>query len=66
MSDREDAWYTVDELARRLKVNPETVRRWIRRGDLQALALPNKAGYRISADDVRRFEQERMGTHGDG
>ena len=30
---------TVDEVARRLKLHPETVRRWIRAGKLRAIRL---------------------------
>ena len=30
---------TVDEVARRLKLHPETVRRWIRPGKLRAISL---------------------------
>ena len=56
----EDAFYTVEELARRWKVNEETVRRFIRRGDLASMILSRKGGHRIPAEEVVRFEQERM------
>ena len=42
---------TVEEAARRLKVNPQTLRRWIRSGLLPARKLGKKA-YRISAADL--------------
>jgi excisionase family DNA binding protein len=42
---------TVDEAARRLKMNPQTVRRWIRSGLLSAHKIGGKE-YRINADDL--------------
>ena len=42
---------TVNEAARRLKVNPQTLRRWIRAGVLPARKLGKKE-YRISAADL--------------
>jgi excisionase family DNA binding protein len=44
---------TVDEAARRLKVHPETVRRWLRRGAMRgALIGGDRAGYRVPATEV--------------
>jgi excisionase family DNA binding protein len=42
---------TVEEAASRLKMNPQTVRRWIRRGLLPAAKVGPKQ-WRISAADV--------------
>ena len=56
----DERWYTVAELAERWRLNTEVVRRWIRRGDVEALELGGKAGYRIRASEVERFEQERI------
>ena len=42
---------TVEEAAERLKVNPQTVRRWIRAGTIPARRLGRKT-YRIDAADV--------------
>ena len=47
---------TVDEVARRLKLHPETVRRWIRAGKLRAIRLgSDRAGLRIRASEVQRL-----------
>ena len=47
---------TVQEVADRLRVNPYTVRRWLREGALKGRLLGGKrAGYRIAESDLRRF-----------
>jgi excisionase family DNA binding protein len=51
--------YTVEELAEELGVHPDTVRRWIRKGDLEAIDLGGSAGYRISKEALDRFLKER-------
>jgi excisionase family DNA binding protein len=51
---------TVDEVAERLRVGAETVRRWLRLGKLKGARLPNKAGWRIHEDDVERFVDAYM------
>ena len=38
----EDALLTVSEVARRLRVDATTVRRWISQGSLHAIALPHQ------------------------
>ncbi|GCE46718.1 excisionase family DNA binding protein [Thermosporothrix hazakensis] len=40
----EDEFLTVGEVAKILKVDPTTVRRWIRQGSLEAVPLPLKDG----------------------
>jgi excisionase family DNA binding protein len=47
---------TIAEVARRVRVHPETVRRWIRSGRLRGV-LPggDRAGYRIARADLERF-----------
>ena len=61
----DETWLTVEEVAELLKVNDETVRRWIRRGDLPVLALGTpKAGYRISRQVLDDFIQSRHGVVG--
>jgi len=51
--------YTVEEIAQELGVHPDTVRRWIRRGELDAIDLGGSAGYRISQEALNRFLKER-------
>lgn len=49
-------WLTVRDVAEILRVHEETVRRWIRRGDLMALDLGGpRAGYRIRPTELDRF-----------
>jgi len=51
-----DELLTVKEVAARLKVNPQTVRRWIRTGRLPAVRYGARA-WRVRNGDVRpRFE----------
>ena len=67
MSDEQPAveWLTVDEVAQQLRVDPETVRRWIRKGELPVLSLPSaRAGYRIRRDELERFIAARYGRVG--
>jgi excisionase family DNA binding protein len=47
---------TVAEVAERLRVNPETVRVWLRQGKMRGARLGGtKAGYRIPASEVTRL-----------
>lgn len=52
--DDDDPWLTLAEIAEELRVNPATVRLWVRRGRLKAL----RAGQRKLL--VRRSELDRM------
>lgn len=49
----DETYYTVEEAAARLRIAPETVRRWLRDGRLPG-AKPggDKAGWRIAAADL--------------
>ena len=50
---------TVHDVAARLKITPETVRRWLRTGKLRGV-LPggDKMGYRIAEREVARLLTE--------
>lgn len=48
---------TVEEVAEQLRVNPETVRTWIRTGELNAIDVGGK--YRIYPADLEDFKQRR-------
>jgi len=48
---------TVEQVSRELGVNPETVRTWIRNGELVALDLGG--GYRINRSDLNDFLKRR-------
>lgn len=45
-----DPYWTTDQLAKRFGVTAATVRRWIRKGQLQADHLPGQ--YRVTEDAV--------------
>jgi excisionase family DNA binding protein len=51
----EDELLTVADVARRLKVHPETVRRWLRTGTLRGVKISDQTGYRIRASEVERL-----------
>ena len=56
----QDELLTVLEVAARLKLNPETVRRWIREGKLPAIKLgPTNAGWRVRASDLDHWLASR-------
>lgn len=52
-----DKMLSVEEIANELGVNPETVRVWIRSGELVALSIGK--GYRISRADLDDFIRRR-------
>ena len=62
----DDQIYTVEEVASRLTVHPETVRKWIKNGELRATNLGGRAGYRISRTALEQFLREREETIKDG
>ena len=54
-------YFTVGEVASRLRVHPVTVHRWVKRGLLEAVRLPG--GFRVSVSSLERFEaQNRAST----
>lgn len=57
-----DAIYTVEDIAKMFSVHPETVRGWIKSGQLKAINLGGAAGYRIYETDLQEFLQKRRET----
>ncbi len=57
--DSEERLMTVEQVAERLQVNPETVRRWLRRGELEGVNLGHKAGYRVTEAQLQEFIESR-------
>jgi len=58
---------TVQDVALRLRITPETVRRWLRTGKLRgALLGGDKMGYRIAEGEVMRLldSAAKASTHG--
>jgi excisionase family DNA binding protein len=54
----EDALLTIQEVARELRVDDTTVRRWIKQGALNAISLPHvnkRQGYRIRRSTVDKI-----------
>lgn len=65
VDNTEERWLTVEQVAELLQVNPETVRRWIRSGELPVLDLGGpKTGYRIKRSEVDAFIAQRHGPVG--
>jgi len=56
MSDDEQL-LTVEQVAKQMQVHVETVRVWIRRGELVAINIGNE--YRIARDDLKAFIDKR-------
>jgi excisionase family DNA binding protein len=54
-----DKMLTVEEVANELRVHPETVRQWIRDGELIALDISKE--YRILQSDLDAFIAKRRG-----
>ena len=58
----QDRWLTVEQVAELFQVNQETVRRWIRAGELSVLDLGGpRTGYRILQRDLDTFIKARYG-----
>jgi excisionase family DNA binding protein len=54
-----DEWLTTNEVAALLKVNPETVKRWLRGGQMRGSLLSDRAGWRVARSEVQRFMDAR-------
>ena len=50
-----DRLLTVPEVAAALRVDENTVRRWIKRGRLHGFNLGNRTGYRVSQSELDHF-----------
>ena len=57
---REEELLTVDDAAKKVKVHPETIRGWIRSGELPAVDIGGK--YRIYPEDLHAFLKRRKTT----
>jgi excisionase family DNA binding protein len=55
-------WLSVQDIVDALGVHEQTVRRWIKTGELTAYLLGDRAGYRISAADLQAFMDRRRVT----
>lgn len=51
----EERYVTVEEVAKRLALNPETIRRWLRDGKIKGVRIGvRRAGWRIPMSEVER------------
>jgi excisionase family DNA binding protein len=65
MPEEEEKLYTVREVARRLRVDDTTVRRWIKSGALEAITLPHRGrrqAYRIKQSTLDKLMQNPITT----
>ena len=60
-----EQWLTVEQVANKLQVHPETVRRAIYRGQLRASKL-NKATWRINPKDLQEYLDKQSNVSGLG
>jgi excisionase family DNA binding protein len=59
MDAREDRLLTVAEVAEYFRVEPESVRRWLREGKLLGINLGRGPGWRIRLGDLELFVADR-------
>jgi excisionase family DNA binding protein len=45
----------VKQIAERLQVHPETVRKWLRTGQMEGVFLGRRGGYRVTEDKLSEF-----------
>ena len=57
----DDKWFTVEQIAERLQVTEETVRRWLRSGELVGQNFGGRTGYRIRETEVNAFLERGQG-----
>jgi excisionase family DNA binding protein len=61
INDERDELFTVREVARQLRVDATTVRRWIKNGALEAITLPHRGKrreYRIRKSTLESLLRE--------
>jgi excisionase family DNA binding protein len=51
----DERWYEVKDIVGLLHVHEQTVRRWIKQGDLPAILFGRKGGYRVKGSDLQAF-----------
>ena len=66
LSDAYTGWLTTEEAAAYLKVHPETMRNWARKGVIPAAKLGNRGGFRFRREDLDRFLEGRRPASSSG
>jgi len=52
----DESVFTVKEVAARVRLNPETIRRWIKDGRIKGISMgSDRGGYRIPESELRRL-----------
>ena len=54
-----ETFLTVKDIAELLHVHPETVREWIRTGQLRGVRLGKRSGFRVASGDLQVFIEGR-------
>ena len=54
-----DEWMNVEQVAGELGVHVETIRKWIREKQLNAVSLGRRGGYRIRRSTLEDFMRRR-------
>jgi excisionase family DNA binding protein len=57
-----ERWLTVAQIAERLQVHQETVRRWLREGRLAGKNFGGKGGYRVRESELQAFMEADANT----
>ncbi len=55
----EAEYFTVREVAERLKVHPQTLKDWLRSGELEGVNFGGRTGWRITDAQLRDFVERR-------
>lgn len=55
----EERVLTVNQVAERLQVNEQTVRRWLREGEMVGTPIGGRTGWRIPEREVQAFLDRR-------
>lgn len=50
---------TVNQVAERLQVDAQTVRRWLRNGDLVGIPFGGRTGWRVTESELQAFLDRR-------
>jgi excisionase family DNA binding protein len=56
---QDGGWLRTEEAAAYLRVHPETLRNWARKGMIPAAKLGNRGGFRFKREDLDRFVEGR-------
>jgi excisionase family DNA binding protein len=57
--------YTTDEIAELLRVHPQTVKRWLRAGQMRGALLADRTGWRVLGRDLQAFWDARLNDGGE-